>query len=242
MRSRRSIAALLLGGVLTVGIPPSALAQAEGQATARPAEPLFVRWTVYPTASLSRYDFNNDLDLYELRVYAEVRRGSQEGRPATDATVTAMGEKLDFRADHFEKRIAVRKDALPEEIALEVALPDRPPLRERPPLPSWLILEEPLPAIYDAKEGLAIRWRFSRFDAPVDVNAYDFKSGQQILGLVHVAGKGAAIDGAKLPASTIVRIWAIQSWLYKRFLGGPGYARGSEIQFIPWSQVFVRTR
>jgi hypothetical protein len=50
------------------------------------------------------------------------------------------------------------------------------------------------------------------------------------------------IAAPSLPRAAIIRIYVIQSWLYKRFLGGPDYARGSEVNVIPWSQVFVRTK
>ena len=65
--------------------------EAPSREPARTQEPLFVRLTFYPTASLSRYDYNNDLDLYEVRAYAEIRRGSQDGPVVTDAVVTAAG-------------------------------------------------------------------------------------------------------------------------------------------------------
>ena len=82
--------ALLAAGALGAAQDPPA------QDAPAPPEPVFVRLTIYPTASLSRYDYNNDLDLYELRVYAEVRRVSQEGPPAADARVTAFAEKLEY--------------------------------------------------------------------------------------------------------------------------------------------------
>jgi len=49
--------------------------EAPTQKTPRPPEPFFVRVTMYPTVSLSRYDYNNDIDLYEIRIYVELRRG-----------------------------------------------------------------------------------------------------------------------------------------------------------------------
>jgi len=208
----------------------------------KPPEPLFVRLSVYPTASLSRYDYNNDLDLFEVRVYVELRRGSQEGVAVSDAVVTSLSEKLDFHDDHFEKKIVFGKDALPAEIDVEIAVTGRPVIKEKLPLPDWLILTAPRPAVIEAGKDLVVRWRFGRFAAPVDVLAYDFRTGKEFLRLTNVAGTSAVIDASGLPAATIVRLYIIQSWLYKRYLDGKDYARGSEINVIPWSQVFFRTK
>jgi len=205
-------------------------------------EPLFVRLSVYPTASLSRYDFNNDLDLYELRVYVELRRVSQEGPAIADALVSASGERVDYVTDHYEKRILLDKGRLPAEFSVEIGVQGRAPLKETFPLPDWLILKEPKPAIIDPGNDLEVRWGYGRFLAPVDVRAYDFRTGKEFFAENHLAGPTALIPASRLPASTIIRVYIIQSWLYKRFLGGPDYARGSEVNVIPWSQVFVRTK
>jgi hypothetical protein len=218
---------------------PSQAAAAGPQA---PPEPLFVRMSVYPTASLSRYDFNNDRDLYEIRVYVELRKGSQEGPAVADALVSAAGQRLDYVTDHYEKRLPVDRAKLPAEIGLEIGVTGRPPLRETFPIPDWLVLTEPKPAVVDPGGNLEIRWRYGRFLAPVDVRAYDFKTGKEFFAGNNLAGPATVIPSTRLPASTIIRIYIIQSWLYKRFLGGDDFARGSEINIIPWSQVFVRTR
>jgi hypothetical protein len=216
--------------------------EAPTQDTSKPPEPLFVRITVYPTASLSRYDYNNDIDLYEFRVYVELRRGSQEGEAVADAHVTALAQRLDYQTDHYEKRIILEKDNLPAEVDVEIAARNRPVMRERFPLPSWLILTNPRPAVLETGKDLSIAWRFSRFAAPVDVRAYDFKTGKEFFRRDHEADTVTLVPAADLPASTIVRIYIIQSWLYKRFLAGDAYARGSEVNVIPWSQVFIRTK
>jgi hypothetical protein len=239
MSSKRSA----LAGVLMMAAAVLAAAQeAPVQAQPKPPEPLFVRWTVYPTASLSRFDYNNDLDVFEIRVYVELRLGSQEGPALTDAVITSLGERLELHEDHFEKRILFAKDARPAEVDLEIAVKDRPPLRERHPLPDWLVLDEPRPAIIATGRDIGAHWRFDRFEAPVDVIAYDFKTGKELLRRVNEAGTSVVIPAASLPADTIVRLYVIQSWLYKRYLDGRTYARGSEINVIPWSQVFFRTR
>lgn len=205
-------------------------------------ELLFVRLTLYPTASLSRYDYNNDVDLYEVRVYADVRLRSPEGKIVPDALITVLSQRLDFVTDHYEKKIVVDKDALPEEAVLEIAAGNRAVLHEVIPLPAWLILQDPRPAIYEAGREMAIRWRFSRFAAPVDVHAYDFRKGGEFFRRDHASETEFIVPGDKVPVATILRIFVIQSWLSKRFLSEEGLARGSEVIVIPWSQVFVRTK
>jgi hypothetical protein len=209
---------------------------------AKPPEPLFIRLSVYPTASLSRYDYSNDIDLYEIRVYVEIRRGSQEGPAVSDAVITSFGEKLDFFEDHFEKRIPVDKGRLPAEVDVVIAVKGRAAVKERFPLPAWLAFTAPRPAIVDPGEDLALAWQYSRFHAPVDVHAYDFRTGKEFFQRDHEEETSTVIPASGLPRSTIIRIYVIQSWLYKRFLSGPGYARGSEVNVIPWSQVFMRTK
>jgi hypothetical protein len=216
--------------------------EAPTQDTPKPPEPLFVRIAVYPTVSLSRYDYNNDIDLYEVRVYVELRSGSQEGPAVADARVSALAEHLEYQTDHYEKRIILGKDSLPVEVEIEIAAKNRPVIREKFPLPSWLVLTDPQPAVLEAGKDLPIHWRFSRFAAPVDILAYDFKTGKEFFRREHAGEPSAVVPAADLPASTIVRIYIIQSWLYKRFLAGDTYARGSEVNIIPWSQVFVRTK
>jgi hypothetical protein len=216
--------------------------EAPTQDTPKPPEPFFVRIAVYPTVSLSRYDFNNDIDLYEVRVYVELRRGSQEGQAVADARVSALAENLEYQTDHYEKRIILGKDSLPAEVEVEIAARNRPVIREKFPLPSWLVLTDPQPAVIEAGKDLPIHWRFSRFAAPVDILAYDFKTGKRFLSRDHVEESSTVVPAGDVPASTIVRIYIIQSWFYKRYLGGKDYARGSEVNIIPWSQVFVRTK
>jgi hypothetical protein len=245
MHARHPFPALLIllaAGVLCAAQDLPAPSATTGSQAPKPPGPLFVRLSVYPTASLSRYDFNNDLDLYEIRVYAEIRLGSQEGPLVADAVVSASGERADYVTDHFEKRITVDKDRLPGELSVEIGIKGRAPIRESFPLPDWLVLTEPKPAIVDPANDLAIRWGFGRFIAPVDVRAYDFRTGKEFFSESNLAGPETVVPASRLPGSTIIRVYIIQSWLYKRFLGGPDYARGSEVNVIPWSQVFVRTK
>jgi hypothetical protein len=239
MRPKRPI----LAGLLFAAAAALAAAQEPPvRETPPPPEPLFIRITAYPTASLSRYDYSNDVDLYEVRVYVELRRGTQEGAAVNDAVITSFGEKLEFHEDHFEKRIIVDKDALPRELVVEIAVRGRPGLKETHPLPDWLILTEPRPAVVETGKDLAVGWRFDRFAAPVDVIGYDFKTGKEFVRRTNEAGTSITVPAASLPADTIVRLYIIQSWLFKRYLDGRDYARGSEINIIPWSQVFFRTK
>jgi hypothetical protein len=245
MPARHPLPALLIllaAGVLCAAQDLPAPASTAGLQAPPPPEPVFVRLSVYPTASLSRYDFNIDIDLYELRVYVELRRTSQEGPLIPDALVSASGERVDYVTDHYEKKITFDKGRLPAEFAVEIGIKGRAPLKGSFPLPDWLVLTEPKPAVIDPGNDLEVRWGYGRFLAPVDVRAYDFRTGKEIFAGDHLAGPAALIPASRLPASTIIRVYIIQSWLYKRFLGGPDYARGSEVNVIPWSQVFVRTK
>lgn len=238
MRARSPFPAILI-------LFAAGLAAGQGQPVPdvpKPPEPVFVRLSVYPTASLSRYDYNNDVDLDELRVYVELRRNSQEGPPITDALVRSAGERLDYVTDHYEKRIMLDKGPRPAEVEVEIGVPGRAPLKEKLPLPDWLSLVAPRPAVVDPSGDLTVRWRFDRFASPVDVRAYDFKTGGEVFARDGVAGTEVVIPASRLPGATILRVYIIPSWLYKRFLGGPDYARGSEVNVIPWSQVFVRTK
>lgn len=233
---------IIAGLLLAVAAALAAAQDQPPREALKSREPFFVRITAYPTTSLSRYDYNNDIDLFEVRVYVELRRGSQEGAAVSDAVITSLGERLEFLEDHFEKRIIVAKDALPRELVVEIAVKGRPALKETHPLPDWLILTEPRPAVIETGNDLAVRWRFERFAAPVDVIGYDFKTGKEFLRRTNEAGGSVAVPAASLPADTIVRLFILQSWLSKRYLDGDGYARGSEINIIPWSQVFIRTK
>jgi len=49
------------------------------------------------------------------------------------------------------------------------------------------------------------------------------------------------LESQRLPAGeTILRIYVISSWIFKQYLLEENLARGSEINIIPWSQVFIR--
>lgn len=238
MRPRARFASVL---VLAAAVATAA-AQDPQEAEAPKPRPLFVRLSVHPTVSLSRYDYNNDLDLAEIRVYVELRLGSQEGPAVPNAVVTSLGQRLDWLTDHYEKRIPLEAGRRPSQIDVEIAAADRAVIKELFPIPDWLTLTEPRAAVIDRGQDLKVAWSFGRFLSPVDVSAYDFRTGKALYQKDDQAERGVVIPAASLPSSTIVRIYILPSWLYKRFLSGEAYARGSEVNIIPWSQVFVRTK
>jgi len=205
-------------------------------------DPLFVRATIWPTANLSRYDYNNDVDLYEIRAYVELRNRTPIGDVMDNAQVYVHSQALTFKDDHYEKRIKISQDSLPEELELRIETQDGRKFSNIFPIPAWLILLNPRPDIVDSSQDLAITWKYTRYAAPVNVHAYNFKTGNKICEKNDLSTFSLKLPADKLPESTIVRIWVIQSWLYKRFLRDPLVARGSEVILIPWSQVFIRAK
>ncbi len=240
MRRRFPTIAVLF--ILTCGLLPAGQEPPPQEKQPAPTpDPLFVRLTFYPTASLSRYDYNNDVDLYEVRAYAEIRLKSESGEILRDARVMVLSQSLDFLKDHYEKKIVVDRDKLPGEVDVLIVSGERPAIQRKFPISFWLTLLEPRPEIVDSGLALSVKWNFSAFSAPVDVRVYDFKKGDAIADFDNVGDMSVIISKDKIPASTIVRIYVISSWLFKRFLAGDEFARGSEVNIIPWSQVFIRT-
>jgi hypothetical protein len=202
---------------------------------------LFVRATIYPTANLSRYDYNNDLDLYEIRAYVELRDKTPIGSIIDNAQVFVKSQTLDFKEDHYEKRLRVSKESLPEELDIRIETQDGRIVKNSFRIPSWLILINPNPQIYPSIKHLMINWKFTRFEAPVDIFAYNFKTGKMLFEKLDFYNDTIMLPANRLPESTIVRVWVMQSWLSKRYLRGPSVVPGSEVIVIPWSQVFFRT-
>ncbi len=211
------------------------------QEESSPMDKIFCRATIYPTVSLSRYDYNNDLDLYELRAYVELRRETQAGEPITDALVWVNSEPLILDRGQYKKRIKVEADELPRKIILRIEMPDGRFFEEVHSIPIWLILHSPRPSIIDSTKELKVSWEFSGFENPVNVFIYNFKTGDEICHKNDLEAKEIVVAPEKITSGTIVRIYVIHSWLYKRFLQGRDLVRGSEINIIPWSQVFIRT-
>lgn len=235
----RRIGHVLLG--LAVVFPAAVCMSGESQ-PASEADPIFIRLTLYPTASLSRYDYNNDVDLYEIRPYVELRSGSAYGAVISDARVTVSGSLLEFKDGQYLARIPVKREALPKDFTIRISTPDHAILEKSYPIPAWLIIEEPRPDIIDSGRDLAVRWVSTGKGGPVNLRAYDFKADKFRFNLDDVGAESAVIPADLIPQSTIIRLFVIQTWIFKRFLEDPAAARGSEINIIPWSQVFFRTK
>jgi hypothetical protein len=239
MMKKRNILAVF-GIFLIVSV---CLQAQEPESQEEPVQPdrLFVRTTIYPTANLSRYDHNNDLDLYEIRAYVELRDKTPIGSIIDNAQVFVNSKRLDFKDDHYEKRLRVSKESLPEELDLRIETQDGRIVKNSFRIPSWLILISPSPQIYPSIKHVMINWKFTRFEAPVDVFAYNFKTGKMLFEKIDFYNDTVMLPANRLPESTIVRVWVMQSWLYKRYLRGSSVVPGSEVVVIPWSQVFFRT-
>lgn len=214
--------------------------QEETAPVTQPA-PLYVRAIIYPTANLSRYDYNNDLDLFEVRAYVVIREGSPVGDFIRDARVVVNATELEWRKNQYEKRIPVPADNLPSQIDLQITTADGRRVSQRFPIPYWLILTQPRPAIIEKIAPLNIAWEVKQGAIPADVYAYDFKRGKWLLRRRHVRENELTLESRRLPdGETILRIYVISSWIFKQYLREENLARGSEINIIPWSQVFIR--
>jgi hypothetical protein len=237
----RAILSLIVFLILLAGLAASSRDTSPPNEPEVPApEPLYVRLTFYPTASLSRYDYNNDVDLYEVRAYAEIRQKSPSGEVVRDARVTVLSQPLDLLKDHYEKKLTVDKDNLPGEVDVVISAGERPAIKRKFPIPFWLVLLEPRPTIVEPGSDLPVKWRFSAFSSPVDLRVYDFKKGAGVFDLNDAGDSEVVVPAERIPASTTLRIYVISSWLLKRFLSGEEFAPGSEVNIIPWSQVFIR--
>lgn len=225
--------------IIFLMVPASILLSQE---TEESISPVFIRITIYPTISLSRYDYNNDIDLYEIRIYIEVREESQLGPPVEGAQITALGQTFDFTNSHYEKRIRVDKEQPPDEIEISIQTEEGFEFKEKVPIPMWLTLKEPRPQILEDNSDLKVSWEFSKYKVPVNVNIYDFKNGDSIESENHTDKTAIIIPRAQIPQETIIRIYVISSWFLKHYLHGEDKARGSEINIIPWSQVFIRSK
>lgn len=203
---------------------------------------IFCRATIYPTVSLSRYDYNNDIDLYELRAYVELRRNTQAGELITDALVWINSEPLILDKGQYKKRIKVEAEDLPDKIILRVEMPDGRFFEEIHSIPNWLILISPRPSIIDGTKELTVSWKFSGFENPVDIFIYNFKTGNEVCSKHDLKAKKIVILPEQIPKGTTVRIYVIHSWIYKKYLLEHNLVKGSEVNIIPWSQVFIRTK
>jgi len=139
--------------------------------------PLYVRAIIYPTASLSRYDYNNDLDLFEVRAYVVIREGSPVGDFIPDARVVVNSTGLEWRKNQYEKRIPVPADNLPSQIDLQITTADGRRISQKFPIPCWLILTQPRPAIMEEIAPLNIAWEVKQGAIPADVMPMILKEG-----------------------------------------------------------------
>ncbi|MCJ7682170.1 MAG: hypothetical protein MUP70_15690 [Candidatus Aminicenantes bacterium] len=205
-----------------------------------------LRITIYPTVSLSRYDYNNDLNLHELRAYVSLRLDAPHGQSVGNAAITVNGQKLEFQEDNYSTRIRIPEGETVDEVRIAVATPEGFKYSGSFRIPAWLRLSSPLPDIYSTDKDISVGWEFSGSAGPVDIIAYDFKDrdARRILDLRNTIKDGTtvAIPADKLPSSTILRIFAMQTWMFKQYLRNENLAAGSEINIIPWSQIFIRTR
>ncbi len=204
----------------------------------------FVHVTVYPTASLSRYDYTNDVDLYEIRVYVDLRQGSPVGPVIKAAQILADERSLALEGDLYTVRIPVDRNALPNALNLTI-MPSGEEglaLTNKISLPSWLIINHPRPQLIDAGQDLTVSWTFSPDGGPVDLHAYDFKNGSPRFDLEEVSAREAQLPGITITPDTVIRIFVTPTWMFKRYIRSRDVYRGSEINVIPWSQVFLRSR
>ncbi len=239
MMKNRSVL-VLFGIILMISVCLRAQ-ETENRNEAPEPDRLYVRATLYPTANLSRYDYNNDIDLYEIRAYVELREKNPVGRLVDNAHVFVNTHLLDYKTDHYGKRIKISKDSLVDDLELRIETQDGRLIKNTFHLPTWLIMLDPRPEIITSIEDLRIEWKFTRYGGPVDVFAYNFRTGKKIFEKLDSSETEAMLPAGNLPESAIVRIWVMQSWLYKRYLAGSDVAPGSEVIVIPWSQVFIRT-
>lgn len=203
---------------------------------------IFIRAVIYPTYSLSRYDYNNDINNTEIRAYVNLRMGSPRGEIITDAEIKVNGTKLDFVDDNYEKRIQIDPDTLTPKVTLDIQTADGFIFNRTFPVPDWLVIQEPQPSIVDHNSDLPLKWSFRKFVGSVDVSVYDFKTGDDILSLENFDQLHTIIPASNLQEGQLLRILVICSWIFKEYIRGDEIARGSEINMLPWSQVFIRTK
>ena len=73
VKKSRTIPFLITLLILLAGLSAASQETSPQNGPEEPApESLYVRLTFYPTASLSRYDYNNDVDHYEVRAYEKI--------------------------------------------------------------------------------------------------------------------------------------------------------------------------
>lgn len=207
-------------------------------------QPVFVKATCYPTVSLSRYDYNNDLDRQEMRVYIQLREKNIQGDPVKDAVVTVNGTVIQYdpEKEDYRQRIHItRPEYYPRKIEIDIRRSGHSLLHTEVTFPGWVRISHPRPRIHPVTDDLKIGWIFSSDRFPLILHIYDYKKRKEMLIRRKEADEAVIFENGKIPHSTILRIWITSDWFFKKYLRGDHIVRGSEINVMPWSQVFIRT-
>jgi len=231
--------------IVILMLATAALAAAQDQVVEPACTTLFIKATFYPTFSLSRYDYDIDRNRQELRAYIELREKSIHGDVVRDASVRVNGTPIEFNAKEgdYRQRILIQKrDYFARDIRLEIDRPDGCRVHDSVRFPGWVRISTPLPEILPAGRDIPIRWAFSNNPFPLVLHVTDFKQRKRLLREPMDAEQSGALDAEKVPEDSILRIWITSDWFFKKYLRGRHVVRGSEINVMPWSQVFVRTK
>ncbi|HDP94167.1 MAG TPA: hypothetical protein ENN40_02270 [Candidatus Aminicenantes bacterium] len=207
--------------------------------------PLFIKATFYPTYSLSRYDYDIDRNRQELRAYIELRQGGIHGDAVRDARILVNGTPIDYndKEKDYRRRILIQQqDNFSRDILLEIQRPDGCRIREEVNFPGWVKISDPAAKIVEINTSIPVRWTFSSHPFPLVLHIFDFKQRQKLLRRRLDPGDSAHLPQKDIPKNSILRIWITSDWFFKKYLSGKHIVRGSEINILPWSQVFVRTR
>jgi hypothetical protein len=204
----------------------------------------YIKLTLYPTASLSRYDYNLDLDLYEIRVYAEFRQGCATGPLLPSVLAWADGHKLAADGELYTVKYPVDRHALPQQVKVRIKPLGEEGLtiEETLGLPAWLVLTAPRPQLLEAGKDLVVSWDFSPHGGAVDLRAYNFKDGKPRYDLQEQHLSKAVVPGGIIHSTGIIRVLVTPTWMFKRYFANDALAQGLEVNVIPWSQVFLRSR
>ena len=166
----------------------------------------------------------------------------RKGPPLSDAVVTSLSEKLDFHDDHFEKRVLFEKDARPAEVDVEIAVKGRPVIKEKVPLPDWLDPDRAPAGRRRSREGPRGPLALRQLRRPRRHPGLRFPDGQGIPA-PDERGRDVGRHPGRRPPGVDDRpplrhpILALQAVSRRK-----GLRPGSEVNIIPWSQVFFRTK
>ncbi|MBN1197100.1 MAG: hypothetical protein JXA62_06810 [Candidatus Aminicenantes bacterium] len=207
--------------------------------------PLFVKATFYPTYSLSRYDYDIDHNRQELRAYIELRQGGIHGDAVRDARVLVNGTSIEYNEKEKDYRLRIliqQQNHFPRDIVLEISRPDGCRIQEEVRFPGWVKITEPDAKIIETTGDIPVHWAFSAHPFSLVLHIFDFKQRRKLLEKRLDPTQPAFLPQADIPENSVLRIWITSDWFFKKYLSGKHIVRGSEINVLPWSQVFVRTR